>query len=262
MRRLLLSLASTATLGLALAAPGITGTASAASADTSGATGTTFQADLAPLNNSGTTGTVMIALNGDMATVWVKASGEVKGQPHAAHIHIDGMGICPDTSADTNHDGIISTVEGQPAYGKIGASLTTTGDTSPASALALDRFSTAPNGSMSYSRVLTLTPDVVSNIKTGKAVVVIHGIDANHDGKYDGSAKSQLDPSLPLEATAPAACGVMRAAQMSTVPSGGAQTGGGSTAGLQDTGLFAVGGALLLAAAGLLVARRRALAGS
>ena len=40
--------------------------------------------------------------------------------------------------------------------------------------------------------------------------MVIHGIDYNHNGKYDFSAgKSDLDPSLPAEATDPAACGVL-----------------------------------------------------
>ncbi len=47
--------------------------------------------------------------------------------------------------------------------------------------------------------------------------------------------------------------------QVSLVPSGGVQTGGGSTAGFQDVGLFVLGGVMLAAAAGTLAIRRRAM---
>ena len=43
-----------------------------------------------------------------------------------------------DHEADTNEDGFISTAEGVPFYGGIVHSLTTDGDVSPDSALALD----------------------------------------------------------------------------------------------------------------------------
>jgi hypothetical protein len=37
----------------------------------------------------------------------------------------------------------------------------------------------------------------------------VHGIDTNHNDAYDFSAgKSELDPSLPQEATVPAGCGI------------------------------------------------------
>jgi hypothetical protein len=48
-------------------------------------------------------------------------------------------------------------------------------------------------------------------------------------------------------------------AQVVTVPSGAVQTGGGSTAGLQDVGLLVLGGAVLAAAAGTFAIRRRAM---
>jgi ice-binding like protein len=48
-------------------------------------------------------------------------------------------------------------------------------------------------------------------------------------------------------------------AQVVRVPSGGPQTGGGSTAGLQNLGLFVLGGALLAAAGGTFAMRRRAI---
>ena len=46
----------------------------------------------------------------------------------------------------------------------------------------------------------TLAPDVARAILDGHAVVV-HGNDYNGHGKYDGTTKSDLDPSLPTEAT-------------------------------------------------------------
>jgi hypothetical protein len=46
--------------------------------------------------------------------------------------------------------------------------------------------------------------------------------------------------------------------QVTFIPPGGPQTGGGSTAGSRDGGLFAFGGSLLGAAAGMFVMRRRA----
>jgi hypothetical protein len=88
--------------------------------------------------------------------------------------------------------------------------------------------------------------------------VVIHGVDYNGDGKYSGDTTSDLDPSLPTEATDPALCGVLAASQMSGIPAGGVETGGGSTAGVEHAGLLAVGGLALIGGAGLLTYRRRA----
>ena len=67
---------------------------------------------------------------------------------------------------------------------------------------------------------------------------------------------SELDPSLPLAATSPALCGVVKASQMSQMPSGGVQTGGGGTAGFQDEGLLYAGGALVLLATALVTGFR------
>lgn len=90
-------------------------------------------------------------------------------------------------------------------------SLTKTGDTSPASALAVDRFDTAPRGRTSYERGEIQVSDAVAEaITSGRAVVVVHGVD-DGDGVYDGAAASDLDPSLPAEATDPAICGVLQA---------------------------------------------------
>jgi hypothetical protein len=37
----------------------------------------------------------------------------------------------------------------------------------------------------------------------------VHGVDHDGDGVYGGSVVSDLDPSLPTEATDPALCGVL-----------------------------------------------------
>ena len=52
---------------------------------------------------------------------------------------------------------------------------------------------------------------VAKGIRRGDAVVVIHGVDYNHNGEYDfaSAGQSDLNPDLPAEATNPAACGVL-----------------------------------------------------
>ena len=90
-------------------------------------------------------------------------------------------------------------------------SLTTKGDTSAGSLLAVDRFPTAPKGQVHYMRSTRTTEAVARGIRSGNAVVVIHGVDYNDNGKYDfkSAGASELDPSLPAEATDPATCGVL-----------------------------------------------------
>ena len=159
------------------------------------------------------------------------------------------------TADDTNKDAHLTTTEGGPAYGAVVVSLTTTGDTSPSSALAIDRFDTAPGGNLTYQRGdITVAPEVAAAITTGQAVVVIHGVDYNADGKYDGTVMSDLDPKLPTEATDPALCGVLKAAPVGAMATGA----GGASSSQGDEGLLIAGGALLLAAAGTgtYVARR------
>jgi hypothetical protein len=70
---------------------------------------------------------------------------------------------------------------------------------------------------------------------------------------------------LVIDIAAPAAAsgsgtGTGTGTQVSRTPTGGAQAGGGSTAGLEAIGLLATGGALLVAAGTAITARRRALA--
>jgi hypothetical protein len=226
---------------------------SAASASEGGS----YQADLGALNASGVTGTGMVTLEGNTATVMIEATGLLEGAPHAQHFHIGAEGACPTDADDTDGDGFVSVTEGAPYYGAIGASLTTEGDTSPDSGLAIDRF--PATGTISYERTFEVTPEVHEAFDNGTAVLVLHGVDKDASGTYDGDVMSDLDPSLPMEATAPAACGAFAAAQMGTAPDGGAETGAGSTAGIEESAAFGVGAVALVgaAAAGAVAYRRR-----
>ncbi|WP_242511745.1 hypothetical protein [Pengzhenrongella frigida] len=148
---------------------------------------------------------------------------------------------------DLSADGTLNTTEGGPAYGPIIVSLTKTGDTSPASALAVDRFDTAPGGNLSYERgSTTVSPEEAQAIADGKSAIVIHGVDHNGNGTYDGDVASELDLALPTEATDPALCGVLTAA-----PVGSMATGAGGSAPVgTDSPILIAGTGLLLAAAG------------
>ena len=100
--------ASSVALGIGLLAmPGI------ASADT----GSSYQAQLAPLNHSRASGTFMLSLNGSQATITEHVDGLAatfggKPYPHVQHIHIGAKGNCPTVSADKDGDGVVSTTEG------------------------------------------------------------------------------------------------------------------------------------------------------
>lgn len=261
-------------IGLALAAPSVAMAQSA---------GTTYQASLqpTPLNgSSGASGQLTLTLNGDQATVHETVSG-LAGKlptdvatlkavnipakfagapyPHVQHIHINGMDACPTAAADTNHDGVISTVEGQPAYGKIGTTLSTTGST--AASAATDVLIAPGGGSFTYDRTFTINQVTLDAIKAHKAVIVVHGLDPATAPKAAVTTPNPLGAVLPGEtkpvallATAPALCGVLTA-----MPAGAPSTGGGGTAGLQHDDLFGLGGALLLGGLGFgaLAARRR-----
>jgi hypothetical protein len=254
MKKSLLLTAPAIALGaLALAMPG------AASA----AGSTSYQAQLAALNHSSASGTLTISLNGSQATITehvdgLAASFSGKPYPHVQHIHIGAQGTCPTTAADANHDGVISTTEGAASYGAIGTTLSTSGDSSPAAGTTL---TVAPSGaSFDYKRTLTLDAKTMAALQAGTGVIVVHGLDPATLSKQAQGEKSDLVPSLPLAATSPALCGALSASQMSVMPGGGADTGGGSTAGLQDEGMLALGGGLIAAGAvaGGFALRRRA----
>lgn len=115
------------------------------------------------------------------------------------------------TSPDADNDGFISVLEGVPFYGGIVSSLTTEGDTSADSALALDRFPVAnADGMFSYERTFMLSDDVTD---LEDLHIVIHGADLNTNGEYDGEKESSIAPGVPFEATVPVACGEVELTQ-------------------------------------------------
>ena len=196
-------------------AAALAGPASASGGDDRAAT--RFSADLDELNDSGAHGTATVKIQDGTLHAKVRVRGAVPTAPHAQHIHFgeEARNECPTLFDDENGDGRLSTVDGLPAYGPIRVSFTTTGDTSPASGLAVSRFPVAnQKGFYNYNRAgIPLSEDLAGDIRDEEAVVVVHGVDYNGNGVYDfeGAGASELDPSLPAEATDPAACGVLMA---------------------------------------------------
>ncbi|WP_442542461.1 hypothetical protein ACSBOX_10950 [Arthrobacter sp. KN11-1C] len=218
---------------------------------------TNYQANLAAINGSNATGTVMITVNGNQATVTEKVSGLAatfggKPYPHVQHIHIGAKGTCPDMSADTNKDGVISTTEGAPFYGGIGTTLSTSGDTSPAA--GTDLAVAGMGSAYTYQRTITLDAKTADSLKAGTGVVVVHGLDPATLSAAAQKEPSDLVPSLPLAATSPALCGTLTA-----MPAGAPGTGITTPASQSgpDLGLLAAGGGLLVAAGGAYAVRRR-----
>jgi hypothetical protein len=165
------------------------------------------------LNNSGVTGDARVKVEGKKLEVHYTAKHLAPNLPHAAHIHYGAQASheCPTVKDDANHDFRLNVAEGLPRYGPIAVSLTTSGKTDPGSALDVDRFSTAPGGTIRYERTIKTSKDVAQAIRNGEGVLVVHGVDYNNNGKYDfeGAGKSELRADLPAEATDPAVCGVL-----------------------------------------------------
>ena len=176
--------------------------------------GTDVQAKLHPLNDSAVRGHAMVESSGRHLDIRLSARGLAKNLPHAQHIHYGEQARheCPTFKNDSNGDFRLNVAEGVPDYGPIAVSLTESGDTSPASGLAVDRFPTAPNGKVSYDRTARTQRAVARAIRNGEGVVVVHGVDYNKNGHYDfdSAGASELNDDVPAEATDPAACGVLK----------------------------------------------------
>jgi hypothetical protein len=181
-----------------------------------------FQATLEPVphdhvadGGSDVHGQASLRLTGRSLDIRLTATGLTPNEPHAMHIHGDtqARNECPGIEADTDTgdpidpasfvagtpDGLISLAEGLPDYGPIDVSLTTTGDTSAASGLSLERFVTADAaGRIDYHRSVVVPKDVAKNL--GNLHIVLHGTDL--PGDADASSLSSL-----FEATLPVACG-------------------------------------------------------
>lgn len=224
----------------------------------------TVRFSLNEFNDSGSRATATVTANDDGSLhVRIEGTGFTPKSPHAQHIHGAAHGMhfmCPSPSADKNGDGQVSTEEGLPQYGDIFVSLTTRGDTSKSSGLAVDRMPVADaDGNLTYDRTIPASALPAGTIASLDHLhIVQHGLDANGNDKYDMQAlgesvfaKSLGVDGIPEEATNPATCGEVS-------PMGGVETGGTTTGGVEQTGLIAFGGiALLGAAAATIVVRRR-----
>ncbi|THE17003.1 hypothetical protein [Kocuria rosea] len=221
------------------------------------------RAELAPVNSSTTTGSVVVDVTGGEAVLTVEVAGapalfQGAPYPHAQHIHIGGQGLCAPPTADADGDGAVSSMEGQPWTGGIGASLTTSGDTTPASAVAIDRF---PAGdAYTYQRTVPVDAAMVAALQNGTAVVNVHGADSAALSAAAQVKVNPMAPDLPLASDIPVACGVLAPAQMA-VPEGPADTGV-ETAGTGSDTNGIIGAAVLgMLALGAAVGVRRRVAG-
>jgi len=227
----------------------------------SAAADSTVTAKLEEQNGSGVSGTVTLTATSDGGLkVVIHSEGLVPGVFHAQHIHGSGQGghfMCPSVKDDdTDGDGVLTNEEGMGEYGLIFFPLTTSGSATPKDALAADRMPVADSkGRLSYERTFPadMLPDgLLDNLSSMH--VVQHGIDVNHNGKYDMAAlgestfaKNQGKPGIPEEVTDPAACGVVQGAGAAKAPHHGADMGGTPARGV-NAPLFAGGAALLLLA--------------
>jgi len=229
---------------------------------------TTVRAKLQEQNGSGATGSASLTATEDgRLTVVIKAQGLVPGQPHAQHVHGTAGSshlMCPSTDAnDKDGDGYLTNEEATGEYGTIFLALTTRGDASADSGLAIDRMPVADkSGRVNYERTFEadeLPAELLANL--AELHVVQHGIDVNDNGRYDLEslgestfAKNLGAAGVPEEATNPATCGVVTGAGSPTPPKGGPETGGGAVA--TDGFPLAGWGVLVLVASGALFAVR------
>src|ERR671916_281766 len=126
-----------------------------------------FKAELNSLNRSGAEGHAILEKEGNKKVeTEIHTKGLAPKLPHPQHIHgfKKAVSECP-TLALSGRDNLITTVEGLPSYGPIQVSLTTTGDTSPKSGLAVERFPVANSGGfLRYERTFSVPRNVASNL--------------------------------------------------------------------------------------------------
>jgi hypothetical protein len=233
---------------------------------------TTVMAELREMNDSGVRGSATLTATADGGLrVVIRARGHVPGQPHAQHIHGSLGGehfMCPSAANDTDGDGLLTNEEAAGEYGTIFLSLTTRGDTSATSGLAVDRMPVADAaGRLDYQRTFAAKelPDGLLD-HLAELHVVQHGIDVNGNDKYDlaGAGVSTFAKNLgadgvPEEATDPASCGVVTGAKAAVPPHGGVETGGGPDDSVNGA-LAGAGGLLLAGATAVLIRNRRRVA--
>src|SRR4051794_30357959 len=108
---------------------------------------TSVHAKMLSVNRTGAHGTATVTAHDDGSlTVVIHTRGVLPGQPHAQHIHGSLSGkhfMCPTMADDTDGDGVLTNEEATGEYGGIFLALTTHGDVSGKSGLALDRMPVA-----------------------------------------------------------------------------------------------------------------------
>ncbi len=171
-----------------------------------------FEAVLQPVADNHVTGsgTAAVTLRGNTATFTVDVTGLLNNASHPMHLHAFGEGICPPASAGHLYNGhlAISTTDGLKYYGPMAAALTLSGDTSMDSMLAFSRYPSS--GVIHYRRTITISTAAATAIRNGTGVIVVHGIDYDHSGRYDNVLnRSELDSAVSQDATAPALCGTL-----------------------------------------------------
>jgi serine/threonine-protein kinase len=179
-----------------------------------------------PYNRVEGAGKVEMRLTGDVAQVHITASGLLNGFAHAMHIHAGAQGTCPHGDAASVHNGnrVITTQDGARFYGKVVAALTTApGKTDPGALLDYAHYPAVVP--ISYSRTIDFGPVVAAQIRqNNNAVVIVHGIDYNHNSTYDNGLSIDVEHRrLPIEQTAPALCGPL----IAEAQNGGTRTASG-----------------------------------
>ena len=168
-------------------------------------------APLESLNESEVSGDTALVLRDGQLEVTLSAGGLSPDLAHAMHVHFaagEASECPPPGEFDVDGDGLLTTADGVPSYGSVQIALTTDGDFGADSALALDRFPVADgDGNLEFQRTFDLDDEMAEMLGGMQVAVVVHGTDLDLSGDYDGDAESSLDPSVPLEATLPVACG-------------------------------------------------------
>lgn len=141
---------------------------------------------------------------------------------------VSGLGTCPTAANARLHKGHLSINTGDAIrlYGSTLVSLTEWGSTGGAVPNNIDLNRFPASGSIRYKRTMIVPRLVADLIRDGDAVIVVHGIDYNCNHVYDFKALgvSDLDKTLPGEATAPALCGPLRPARGTKIASVRGQT--------------------------------------
>ncbi|MDH3215059.1 MAG: hypothetical protein OEN01_02055 [Candidatus Krumholzibacteria bacterium] len=129
-----------------------------------------YVADLVPLNGSGVSGMAELTVEDGMLMVTIHATGLEPNRNHPQHIHgfdLPRNATCPDMSADTDGDGLISVGEGLPFYGPV--------------LLPLTPFSTTPTGALDYTATFTDLSALEPVSTLQNRTIVLHGRTVNSD---------------------------------------------------------------------------------